>query len=78
MYWIASCVGIHTFAMCCEAEESPNDDVMQDPFINEGLSSSSSSDNIAPARQGLSARLQAAKAHCEKLKRRLICAKRRG
>jgi hypothetical protein len=77
-YWIASCVGIHAFAMHCEAEENPNEDVMQDPFINEGLSSSSSSDNVAPARsRRSSARLQAAKAHCEKLKRRLMRAKRR-
>jgi hypothetical protein len=68
-YWVASCIGIHAFAMQCEAEETPNHDAMQDPFINEGLSSSSSSDNVAPARPRRSlARLHAAKAHCEKLK----------
>lgn len=77
-YWIASCVGIHAFSMRCEAEESSNHDVMEDPFINEGLSSSSSSDNVVPAHQGSSSvRLQAAKACREKLKRRLIRTKRR-
>jgi hypothetical protein len=64
--------------MHCKAEESPNDDVMQDPFINKGLSLSLSSDNAAPARQGSLAHLQAAKAHHEELKQCLICAKRRG
>jgi hypothetical protein len=47
-YWIASCVGLHTFAMMCEDDEHPHDQNTTDrwdPFIDEGLSSSSDSDN---------------------------------
>jgi hypothetical protein len=46
-YWIATCIGLHSFAMC-EDEEDPDRDTTNigtcDPFIDEGLSSSSESD----------------------------------
>lgn len=40
-YWVAACIGIHTFAMSCEAEEQEEDDNIGDAdldFIEEGLS----------------------------------------
>jgi hypothetical protein len=41
-YWIAACIGIHTFVMQCEGKEQEDTDSdFQDPFIAEGLSSSS-------------------------------------
>jgi hypothetical protein len=67
-YWIAACVGLHTFAMMCEDEEDPERDTLgvdrRDPFIDEGLSSPSDSDrNIQPHPQRASTgHLQAAKA----------------
>jgi hypothetical protein len=79
-YWVAACVGVHAFAMQCEEEErgpdEDNDAVMADPFINEGLSSTSESEaNIAPALQGV--RFHAGKAQREYLKRRLLKTKER-
>ncbi|PIL29073.1 hypothetical protein GSI_09121 [Ganoderma sinense ZZ0214-1] len=45
-YWMLACVVVHNFAMECEAEERAKDeDIDDDPFIQEGLSSSSSSDS---------------------------------
>ncbi|KZV60157.1 hypothetical protein PENSPDRAFT_694512 [Peniophora sp. CONT] len=43
--WIASCIVIHAFAMMREAEERGDDDCDSDPFIADGLSSPSDSDN---------------------------------
>jgi len=45
-YWIAACVGLHAFAMQCEEDEHTDGDgsEYEDPFIAEGLSSSSSDD----------------------------------
>jgi hypothetical protein len=63
--------------MQCEAEEDEQDDFnlqMRERFINEGLSSSSDSDNpgrAAPERISVG-RLRKAKKHREKLKRRLF------
>jgi hypothetical protein len=83
-YWIAACIGLHSFAMQREDEENPDRDTMnagtRDPFIDEGLSSSSDSDQIAhhpPTRRRTSTRLQKAKAFREKLKERLFRAKDR-
>jgi len=76
-YWIASCIALHAFAMQCEDDENL-DCELRDPFIDEGLSSSSESDNAgsrAHPRSGRSGRLQAGKAHRERLKRRLFRAK---
>jgi hypothetical protein len=48
-YWVAACIRMHAFAMQCEAEEQVEEgdgrDPSTDPFINEGLSSSSDSDH---------------------------------
>lgn len=46
-YWVAACIGLHAFAMQCEADERErnNSDDEEDPFIAEGLSSDSDSDN---------------------------------
>lgn len=83
-YWVAACIGIHSFAMRCEAEEGAkddSDDSFEDPFIAEGLSSSSESDEdrsvpiSEPRGTGGRVRLLAAKARRESLKRRLLRAK---
>lgn len=80
-YWVAACVGVHSFAMQSEAEErGPDSDeeaVMADPFIREGLSSSSDSDaNAALAPAGVQS-VHPGKAKREDLKRRLFKAKDR-
>jgi hypothetical protein len=79
-YWIAACIGIHTFAMQCEEQErgadSDDEAVMADPFINEGLSSTSESEeNTGLAQNGT--RVHVGKAKREELKRRLFKAKAR-
>jgi hypothetical protein len=77
-YWVASCVGLHAFAMQCKSEEVLDPDcIFRDPFINEGLSlSSSDSDNNrdrgTAAIQRQSGCLKEARKHREKLKRRLF------
>ena len=44
-YWITVCIGVHAFAMQCENEEWEDvDSDFEDPFIAEGLSSSSDSE----------------------------------
>jgi hypothetical protein len=46
-YWIAACIGIHAFTMQCEDEERAEEDSnFEDPFIAEGLSSSSSDSEL--------------------------------
>jgi hypothetical protein len=83
-YWVAACIGVHSFAMQCEEEErgdsSDDEAAMADPFIDEGLSSSSnSSANEAPQQRsrGNNPRLQSGKAKRESLKRALFKAKER-
>jgi hypothetical protein len=85
-YWIAACVGLHAFAMQCEEDERMDGDgsEYEDPFIAEGLSSSSSDDdgdNAPPLRRPSQnanlQRLRVAKARREKLKRALFRAKDR-
>jgi hypothetical protein len=80
-YWIAACVGVHSFAMQCEDEqrgpESDDDAVMADPFINEGLSSSSSDSDANVALGSAGIPVHAGKAKRETLKRRLFRAKER-
>ena len=77
-FWIAACIGLHAFAMQCEDEENPNRDTQnwgtRDPFIDAGLSSPSDSDaNTPPHLQRASQRrLEKAKVHHERLKRRLF------
>ena len=78
-YWIAACIGIHAFAMQCKAEEREDEGSdFEDPFIAEGLLSSSSDSDLPaqPARGNINQhRLHAAKAKREKLKRALFHAK---
>jgi hypothetical protein len=83
-YWVAACIGLHSFAMQCEEEE--NTDEEEEPrwrgnFIDEGLSSSDEDSEGGGARQPAqlisSRRLRAARKHREKLKRRLFRAKGR-
>ena len=82
-YWVAGCVAIHSFAMQCEADERSDDEsdaAMQDPFIMEGLSSDSDSDSIYPPTERTriaGTRLQGGKAHRQRLKEQLFCAKTR-
>ena len=40
-YWVAACIGIHSFAMMCESEEweGNNSDTNENPFIAKSLSS---------------------------------------
>ncbi|KAJ7451320.1 hypothetical protein FB451DRAFT_1145709 [Mycena latifolia] len=77
-YWVAACIGVHSFAMQREAEErgqdSDDDAVMADPFIQEGLSSSDSEDNAGPAAPVIA---HPGKAKREDLKHRLFKAKER-
>jgi hypothetical protein len=85
-YWGVAGITLHAFAMKCEAEErraarsndeaSTGDDVLQDPFIDEGHSSDSSSD-LHPGqepRQGSRAfqRLHSGKQKRENLKAALF------
>jgi hypothetical protein len=79
-YWVAACIGVHSFAMQCEEEERGLEDdeeaVMADPFIVEGLSSSSDSEgNVAAAVPNRTA--HAGKAKREHLKQVLFRAKER-
>ncbi|KDQ52058.1 hypothetical protein JAAARDRAFT_91379, partial [Jaapia argillacea MUCL 33604] len=45
-YWVIACIAVHAYAMQCEDEEREDDSdaVDADPFIAEGLSSLSDSD----------------------------------
>lgn len=81
-FWVTSCIGIHSFAMQCELEERNEDDwdVMQDPFIVEGLDDDSSDEdgNYVNPRERLSqARLRAGRDKRRKLKERLFRARER-
>jgi hypothetical protein len=78
-YWVAACIGLHAFAMQDEAEEKSLDQIFdehaRDPFINEGLSSSSDSNwsnDDAPLARIPARQLHAARARREKLKQHLF------
>ena len=81
-YWVAACIGIHAFAVRHEAEEKYQDpdfdelaDV-RDPFIDEGLTTSSESDStINLVRARMPTQLQLAKRQREKLKEKLFRSK---
>lgn len=74
-YWVSACIGIHAFATRHEAQEKKNrDDEIQDPFIDEGLSTDSNQSDESdhhPATQVLT-RLQQAKLKRENLKKKLF------
>lgn len=79
-YWIAACVAIHAFAMQCKAGEHSDSAISDDPFIAQGLSLSSDSDQqptvfcrTHPALQ----RVANAKACQEQLKQASLWAKER-
>ena len=83
-YWVVACIILHAFAMFCEAEEREMEGLVDydvqslDPFVNEGLSSSSSSDENAPQLpQGRNDRLRTAKRFREQLKSALLRHKER-
>jgi hypothetical protein len=85
-YWVAACIGVHSFAMQCEENERHLDNsdsdlsAPEDPFIAEGLSSSSDPDvatTTAPSQITHANRLQAGKAHRERLKEKLFHSKAR-
>ena len=80
-YWIVACIGIHSFAMTCEAEEKG--DLSDDSFIAQGASTDASSDlysRLNPTTQDTgpntsrsrSSTLAAAKARREVLKAKLL------
>jgi hypothetical protein len=83
-YWIAACIGVHSFALQCEEHEHQEaghfEEEWIDPFIVEGLDDIAGDDeDIGPVHRphlGYSrssqVRLEAAKACREKLKRRLF------
>jgi hypothetical protein len=51
-YWITCCIGVNSFAMICEEEESSRDGDSRkwwDSFIDEGMSSTSDSDKNTPS-----------------------------
>ncbi|KZT25824.1 hypothetical protein NEOLEDRAFT_1064344, partial [Neolentinus lepideus HHB14362 ss-1] len=71
MYWVVACIGVHSFAMQCKEEDRDGEgDVDADPFIAEGLSSSSDSEsNSLPATtRNRGTCLQVARAKRDKLK----------
>ena len=79
-YWVAACVGVHAFALCCEQEERGGEDLDSDnpdPFIAEGLSSddASSDAGIGPQPGGNRDRLTEGKRLRETLKEKLFRAK---
>jgi hypothetical protein len=85
-YWVAACVGVHSFAMQCEEDERHLDNsdsdlsAPEDPFIAEGLSSSDDPDvatMTAPSQITRANRLQAGKVHRERLKEKLFRSKAR-
>lgn len=81
-YWVAACIGLHAFAMQCESDErADTDSDNPDPFIAEGISSSSDSDlnvELRPPRgRAVAGRLQDAKRRREELKNILFRAKER-
>jgi hypothetical protein len=80
-YWIATCIGLHNFAMSCEDNENPDRNTTeagwQDPFIDEGLSSGPSDMEYELSRSNTRSsratrRLHKAKAKREKLKEQLF------
>jgi hypothetical protein len=90
MYWVAACIGIHSFALKHEIQKNREQDPdfdennpYQDPFINEGLSDSEddgqegAEGDTSTGTSRISARLRRGKAHREKLKRLLFQAKNR-
>ena len=82
---MAACISIHAFAVRHEAEEKcrtdPNFDELadnRDPFIDEGLTTTSESDsafNPAYSQVRIPTRLQLAKRQREKLKEKLFQSK---
>lgn len=78
-YWIAACIGVHAFAMQCEAEERGDPEGREefdDNFIEEGMGVESDSEaNAADAPHSTNIRLAQAKLRRESLKRRLFRAK---
>ncbi|KAF8231832.1 hypothetical protein L208DRAFT_1275302, partial [Tricholoma matsutake] len=87
-YWVAACIGVHSFAMQCKEckwqyDNDVNSDLSapKDPFIAEGLSSSSDSDVATtmplPRSTIPATHLRAGKAHCENLKEKLFRSKAR-
>ena len=78
-YWVIAAIGVHSFAMKCEKDECGAED-SDDPFIAEGASSSSDSDQeqVAPfptTRSRGPWSLAHAKAYCEHLKALLLRAR---
>ena len=84
-YWIAACIGLHAFAMHCEAEKRGDDDLEADEdFIAEGLEDDGSDDSDQDVGQiqvhhfgEARSRLSAGKLLCEWLKAALFRAKTR-
>ena len=83
-YWVLTSVGIHSFVMKCEDEErkecgEDSEEVDNDPFIQDGLSSSSEDDTHRPhlSTSFSGTRVQAARAHREALKQALFRNKKR-
>ena len=83
-YWVVACIILHAFAMFCEAEEREMEGLVDydaqflDPFVNEGLSSSSESDeNVPQLPQERNNRLKTAKRFREQLKNALFRYKER-
>lgn len=73
-YWVAACIGLHSFALMCEEEDrAADEDVMNDPFIQEGFSSDDDLDEGVPVIPHAGVRsLPVAKQRREQLKRMLF------
>lgn len=80
-YWIAACIGVHAFAMQCEAREraerGEDEGVDSHPFITQGLESGSDCERLAPQVTGTRTRLQHGKALRQELKEKLLASKER-
>jgi hypothetical protein len=90
MYWVAACIGIHSFALNHEIQKNREQDPdfdennpYRDPFIYEGLSDSEDDGqegaevDTSTRTSRISVRLRRGKVHREKLKKLLFEAKNR-
>ena len=88
MYWVAACIGIHSFALKHEIQQHREQDPdfnennpYSDPFIYEGISYSEDEDDSQEQGENcmstswISVRLRRGKAHREKMKKWLFQAK---
>ncbi|KAJ3719237.1 hypothetical protein C8R42DRAFT_738871 [Lentinula raphanica] len=81
-FWVTGCIGVHSFAMQCKAEEWEHDedwDFAEDPFVVQGLLPSEESDDdinifmLQRGEQNSQIRLRAARKKHVYFKNKLLC-----